>query len=355
MRTISTAFYIVIAILVFSVLIVVHELGHFLCAKWSNVKVNEFSIGMGPVLLKHKKKETQYSLRLFPIGGFVSMEGEDKDSDDERAFNRISVWKRILIVIAGAVMNIVLGFIIVIIIFSVSSGIGSTTVAKFDDKAVSVKSGLKAGDRIESINGSKVNIDTDIAYDLMQIRSGTVDVVVKRNNQSVELKSVQFPLVSDGNGGKVMSRDFYVYAQHKNVLSVLHYSFFWTIATVKLVWMTLIDMFKGIYSVKDLSGPVGVSVAMGQAASQGVLSLLIVTALITINLGVVNLLPIPALDGGRLVFLLIEAVRRKPMKPEVEGYIHFAGFVLLMLLVVVVTYNDLARLNVFKLVGGLFR
>jgi regulator of sigma E protease len=352
---ISVLFSIIVAVIVFGILIVIHELGHFVCAKLSGVKVNEFSLGMGPVLLKHKKGDTQYSLRLFPIGGFVSMEGEDKESSDEHSFNNIAVWKRIIIVCAGAFMNILLGFIIVCIIMASSSNLASTTISKFDNNSVSSKSGLQVGDQILRINGQKVNIYTDIIFDLVTQRSGTASVVVNRNHNTVNLESVKFPLVDDGNGGKVMNIDFSLKYEGKNVISVINHSFYWTIATVKLVWVTLIQLFGGNYTIKDLSGPVGVSAAMGKAASDGVMSLLVLVALITINLGVVNLLPLPALDGGRLVFLIIEAIRRKPVKPEVEGYIHFAGFVALMLLVVVVTFNDVSRLKIVEFFQGVFK
>lgn len=356
MLSINIVFYIVIAIIVFSFLIVSHEFGHFICAKLSHVKVNEFSLGMGPLLFKIKKGETQYSIRVFPIGGFCSMEGEDRESSQEGAFYKAPILNRILIVSAGAIMNILIGFVLVVIIMTFfTSGIGTTTVASFRDGSVSNKTGLRAGDRITKINGSGVNIDTDIIFDLMQIRSGKANVQVIRSGKAVNLESVQFPLVSDGNGGKVSDIDFWVTAMHKNVFTVLSHSFYWTIATVKLVWMTLYDMSKGIYTVKDLSGPVGVSVAMGKAASAGISPLLTITALITINLGVVNMLPLPALDGGRLVFLIVEAIRRKPIEPQVEGYIHFAGFVALMLLVVFVTYNDIARLNLGGIFGAIFR
>lgn len=352
MIVISILFSIVIALVVFGALVLIHEFGHFFTAKLSGVRVNEFALGMGPVLLKYKKGETQYSLRLLPIGGFCSMEGEDKESSDEHSFNSIAVWKRIIIVCAGAFMNILLGFIIVCIIMTASSNLASTTISKFADNAVSNKSGLKVGDQILKINGQKVNIYSDIVFNLITKKNGTADVVVNRNNKPIILKSVNFPLVDDGNGGKAMTIDFGLKPQSKNAFSVVTQSFYWTIATVKLVWVTLIQLFGGSYTIKDLSGPVGVSAAMGSAASHGIMDLLIIVALITINLGVVNLLPLPALDGGRLVFLLLEAIRKKPIKPEVEGYIHFAGFVCLMLLVVVVTFNDVARLNIIGFLQG---
>ena len=319
-------------------------MGHFLTAKLCGIRVNEFALGMGPVLLKIKKGETQYALRLFPIGGFVSMEGEDEDSADEHAFNRKPVGSRILVVVAGAVMNILFGFVIVLVMMSSSSALASTRVAKFETSAQSSKTGLQINDTIERINGAKINIDTDVALALIEDADGKVDMQVLRGGKLVELKNVQFPMISDGNGGKVMQRDFWVYPESKSIFNVLRHSFFWTIAMIKYVWVTFVSLFTGRFGLKDLAGPVGTTVAMGQAASQGLQSLLFMVALIAVNLGVVNLFPLPALDGGRLFFLLIELVRRKPIKPQYEGYVHFVGFALLMLLMVVVTYNDILRL-----------
>jgi regulator of sigma E protease len=349
---ISVLFVIVVSILVFGVMILIHEFGHFICAKLSGVRVNEFALGMGPVLLKHKKGETQYSLRLLPIGGFVSMEGEDSESSDEHSFNKIPVWKRIIIVCAGAFMNILLGFILMCIIMVSSSGLASTFVAQFNVDALSNKTGLMVGDKILEINNQKVNIYTDILYNLSAIRSGTVNVLVRRDNKNVNLNSVKFSLIDDGNGNKVMNMDFKLKREDKTFVNIMKDSYFFTLSTVKFVWVTLLQLFQGHYTFKDLSGPVGVTAAMGQAASYGILSLLYMVAIITINLGVVNLLPLPALDGGRLVFLIVEAIRRKPVKPEVEGYIHFAGFVCLMLLVVMVTFNDFSRLKIIEFFQG---
>lgn len=344
MSDISTVISILVAILVFGLLIFVHELGHFLTAKACGIKVNEFALGMGPVILKHQKGETQYALRLFPIGGFVSMEGEDEESSDDRAFNRKPVWKRILVVVAGAFMNLLCGFLIVIVMVSTWQNMASTTVAKFQDNSMSHKTGLNVGDKILSINGATIHIDTDVILSLIEDSDGKVEMVVERNGKPVELHNVQFPLVSDGNNGKVMQQDFWVYPQQKTPLSVIRYSFYWTIAMIKFVWVTFISLFTGRFGLKDLAGPVGTTAAIGQAVSQGIGSLLYFVALIAVNLGVVNLFPLPALDGGRLFFLLIELIRRKPIKPKYEGYIHFVGFALLMLLMVVVTYNDILRL-----------
>lgn len=352
MITITAILSIVVAIIVFGALILIHELGHYTAAKLSGVRVNEFAVGMGPVLLKKKYKGTQYALRLFPIGGFVSMEGEDAKSDDKHSFGNAKLWKRIIIVCAGAIMNIVLGFLLAIVLTSMSATIHAPVVNSFVKEATSNHGqyALQKGDRIVSINGSRVHISTDIMYDLMLINTKTAHFTVQRGGKIVDLPAVQMPLYDDGNGGKAMVSDFTLQVQPKNVFTVVRQAYYWTAATVKVVWVTLYYMVQGRYGFRDLSGPVGVSAAMGQAASAGAIPLLFMTILITVNLGVVNLLPLPALDGGRLLFLIIEGIRRKPMKPEVEGYIHFAGFVALIILVVLVTFSDIA-----KLAGGLIK
>lgn len=345
MIIISTAINIVIALLIFGLLIFIHELGHFVSAKLCSVRVNQFSIGMGPAILKIQRGETLYALRLFPIGGFVSMEGEDEDSPDEHAFNRRPVWQRIIVVAAGAFMNLLAGLIIVVILTCMSSAIATPQIAKFDNQATSNRAGgMQVGDVLMSVNGSNVNVGSDIGYSLAMSKNGIVNITVKRAGRIVNLKNVHFPMVSDGNGGKIIRRDFWVLGVHKTFFNVIHESFFETISMVKLVWMTLAGMFTGRFGLKDLAGPVGTTAAVGQAVSQGPGTLLYIIALIAVNLGVVNLFPLPALDGGRLFFLIIEAIRRKPVNPKYEGYVHFAGFVLLMLLMVIVTYNDILRL-----------
>ena len=343
MIAINTVVYILIAVVVFGVLIFVHEFGHFITAKLCHIQVNEFALGMGPAIFKHQAGETVYSLRILPIGGFCSMEGEDESSANPRAFNSRPVWQRFLVLVAGAFMNILVGFLIILGMTISSPAIASTTVAKFEDNAVSNTTGLQAGDRIVKINGSTIHIATDITFGLLESSGSQADITVVRGGRRVSLKGVTFPMVDDGNGGKVMQRDFWVYAASKTPATVMHESYYWTISMVKLVWTTIVEMFRGRYGLKDLAGPVGTTVAMGQAASQGISSLLFFVALFVGNLGVVNLFPLPALDGGRLLFVILEGIRRKPVKPQYEGYVHFVGFVLLMLLMVVVTYNDIIR------------
>ncbi|MFT8889152.1 MAG: RIP metalloprotease RseP [Ethanoligenens sp.] len=336
--------YIIIAIVVFGVLIFLHEFGHFFTAKLCGVKVNEFAVGMGPALFHFQKGETKYSLRALPIGGYTAMEGEDGENNDPRAFINRPVWQRIIVLVAGAFMNILTGFVIILFMVALTNPIASTTVSGFANGATSSQTGLQAGDKILRIDGAAVHISVDITLGLVTSNRGKVNMQVLRGGRVVDLPAVQFPTMNDGNGGKVMAQDFQVYAQRKSPGMIVSHAFYWTIAMVKLVWVTILQMFTGRYSVKDLSGPVGVTAAMGQAASQSVSSLFYIVAMIAINLGVVNLFPLPALDGGRLLFVIIEGIRRKPISRKYEGYVHLAGFALLMALMLVVTFNDILRL-----------
>lgn len=270
---------------------------------------------------------------------------EKVETDTSAAFYKKPVWQRILVVVAGAVTNIVTGFILVIILTMMSQAIATNVIAKFDAQSTSnAAGGLCVGDKIYAINGARVHVSSDIMYDLILDSDGVVNMQVIRGGKLITLDSVHFPMVSDGNGGKIMRRDFWVKGEKKTFFNVVHESFFQTISMVRLVWMTFLQLFTGRFGLKDLAGPIGTTAAVGQAAAAGLPDLLYVAALIVVNLGVVNLFPLPALDGGRLLFLLLEAIRRKPINPKYEGYVNFAGFALLMLLMVVVSFNDIMRL-----------
>lgn len=339
----NTVITILIAILVFGILIFVHELGHYLAARSAGIKINEFAIGMGPVLFAKERGGIRYALRLLPIGGFLSMEGEEGESADGAAFCNKSVGRRVLVVVAGALMNILLGFVLLIILISTQDLIGTRVVAGFNEDAVSSISGLMVDDEILSINGASVFIDNDIVYQLLRDPDGVVDMVVRRDGEKITLKDVQFRTL-EVSGTTATVVDFKVYGTPKTPWGVLKNAAGQTVSVVRLVWSSLIDLLTGRFGLNQMAGPVGVTSAIGESAKSGLPSLLTMVIYITINLGVFNLLPIPALDGGRLLFLLIEAVRRKPVNPKYEGYVHAAGFALLMLLVVVVTFNDITRL-----------
>ena len=330
---------ILITILIFAVIIFIHECGHFAAAKLCKVRVNEFALGMGPTLFHFGKGETRYALRLFPIGGFVSMEGEDGGSGDPRAFCNQKVWKRILIVCAGAFMNLVLGFIVVLLTTIPSDRLPSMTVAQFYENASTEAAGLQAGDEILRVNGRSIWVDSDLIYTLSTDEDGVVDMVVRRDGEKVELSDVAFT-TQDGN----LVIDFTVQGVPANLPNVLSYSFRKTASIGRLVWIAVGQLITGQSSINELSGPIGTAQAIGQAASAGLSTVMYLFAFITINVGIFNILPLPALDGGRLIFLLFELITRRRIKPEHEAYVHFAGFVLLILLIIFVSYHDIVNL-----------
>lgn len=339
----SVVFQIIIAILVFGSLVFVHELGHFTIGKLSGMRVNEFAVGMGPVLWSVKKGETRYALRLFPIGGFVSVEGEDENSTDPRAFCNVQLGKRILFVCAGALMNLVLGFLLLSILVGMRSSLPTTIIGGFADNARSSQ-WLQVGDKITAVNGSRVFTSNDISFALVSDRDGIVDFTVVRDGKTLEVPKVDLGMQTLEDNTRLINLDFGVQSQPKTFLGGIKYTVLWMLSIVKQVWVSFGQLITGNFSLSELSGPVGVSAVIGQASSAGLKTFLLLVSFITINIGVFNLLPLPALDGGRLVFLLIELVFRRPVSPKYEGFVHAAGFILLMGLMVVVTFNDIMRL-----------
>lgn len=347
----SKVLSIVFAILIFELIIVIHEFGHFIVAKKNGVRVNEFAIGMGPAILKRQKGETLYAWRVFPIGGYCAMEGEDTESSDGRAFCNKGPWRKIAIVIAGIVMNILLGFVLLVVNTCLSDAITSTTVAEFYDNAVSQKTGLQEGDKIVAINGMRIFSAIDLSYQLQNDEDGVFNMVVKRGGKKVELDSVAF--ATEENAIHI---DFMVKAVKLNPFTVVSNSFNETLSYSRLIYISLFDMVSGKYSLKDLSGPVGIVDQIDEvidshtSADTGIdwgslaQNMLSMGGFISINIGLFNLLPLPALDGGRLIFLLIELVRRKPVNPKYEGVVHFVGLMLFMLLMVVVTVSDITKI-----------
>jgi len=337
---------IVLALIVFGVLIFIHELGHYLTARMFKVAIKEFSIGMGPKLISRPSKKTGivYSVRALPIGGFVSMVGEDEESFDENALNRKPVWQRMIINVAGAFMNLLLGVLIMSVLVVSSPSLGSTTISRFTGaNALSEQSGLKVGDTITKVGKTNVHISYDLVYEIMQKGTEPLDITVIRNGEKTVIEDVVFPTMSD-SGVLFGKADFKVTTEDKTIVSVAKHAFYQSFASIKLIWQSLIDLVTGKYGVEQMSGPVGVTTAIGEAVDSGSTDLAYLAALISLNLGIFNLLPIPALDGGRLVFLIIELIRRKPIKPTYEAYVHFVGIVVLMLLMLFVTYNDIVKL-----------
>ncbi len=442
---------IIIGVLLFELIIFSHEFGHFFTAKLSGVKVNEFSLGMGPKLFGFTKGETQYSFRLFPIGGYCAMEGEDEDSEEPRAFNNAKIWKRMIIIIAGAAMNIILGFLLMFCYAVQADSYSSTTVSQFVPNSFSANSGLQEGDEIVEVNGysiwnsrdlqfalatldctafdgtsvtvykedstgeavslysslvknndditdeqiedlyailcdgcSKINsaeskasakqyLDEVYAslnnymgitdFELPEIEEQeqryrySADITVIRDGEKVDLDDVQFftYYANDEdreNDNKSIAIDFYVDAIEKNAGSVLNETVSETGSMAKMVWTSLVWMVQGKFSFTDLSGPVGIASAVTQVASQGlevsfanaVNNILFVMILITVNLGIVNMLPFPALDGGRFLFLLIEWIFRKPIPRRVEQIVNSTGLGLLLLFMLIISVKDIWQL-----------
>ena len=350
MIQIDVILLIIIGILLFELIVFIHEGGHFITAKLSGVKVNEFALGMGPKLLKFKKGETLYSLRLFPIGGFCAMEGEDADSDDERAFGNKPVWKRMIIVVAGAVMNIILGFIMMFILLSPNKYFASNVIAVFADNATSSQQ-LQVGDEIQSINGYGIKTSTDLSFALATAKSNVIDVTVVRDGKKIDYTNVTLPTITKDDK-EILQLDFKVKAIENNFGTLVSQTFMSTWSTVKMVWASLAGLLTGQFGINEVSGPVGMTSAISQAAASGLetsfwdglSNLVYIMMIITINLGIVNLLPLPALDGGRLVFLIIEAIRRKPVKPDHEAYVHAVGMILLLLFMVIISIKDFIQL-----------
>ncbi len=278
------------------------------------------------------------------------MEGEDDNSDDERSFGKKKVWQRMIIVVAGAVMNILFGLVLMMITLAPNKYFASTTIAVFADNSTSSQQ-LQVGDEIKSINGYHIDTITDLSFSLATAKSNKLDITVSRNGESKSFKDVTFPTVKKDDK-EIIQLDFKVEAIDNNIGTLISQTFKSTFSTVKMVWASLIGLIKGQFSLNEVSGPVGMTSAISQATASGLetsfvdglMNLIYVMMIITVNLGVVNLLPLPALDGGRLVFLIIEAIRRKPIKPEHEGYVHAAGMILLLTFMVIITIKDVIQL-----------
>lgn len=444
----TTIALILIGVLLFELIIFIHEFGHFITAKKSGIKVNEFSLGMGPKIFSFGKGETKYSLRIFPIGGFCAMEGEDEESPEPRAFNNAKVWKRMIIIIAGAVMNIILGFVLMFVVVVQQDAYSSTEVQSFPATSFSSCTGLQSGDVIKEINGYGISTSMDFNYpistaelktvdgstleiykedcgnnlynmavSLVQDKNNklsdeqvskvnellskstneiakakskedaysvyenyykkindacgiknykvekiveketrkryTADILVERNGEEKLLKNVQFfTYTTKDNSDPQVSIDFYVKPIDKTIGSVLSQTFKQTISTCKMIYASLGGLLTGKFGLKDMSGPIGIASAVTTVASESlssgfmsaVNSIIYVMMIITVNLGLFNMLPFPALDGGRFVFLIIEVIRGKSVPRKVEAIVNGIGMGLLILLMILITANDIFKL-----------
>ena len=338
-----------IAILVFGFLIFIHEFGHYIFARIFKVTITEFSIGMGPKLVWYDSKKTgiRYALSAIPFGGYVAMVGEDGESDDPNAFNKKPAWQRLIIIVAGATINIIAGVIAIVILASLKDmAIGNTTVAAFPETKYEIStqdSGLMVGDEIVKIDGKRVRILDELSYEVMRRGNEPVDVTVIRNGEQITLYNVVFPTVSQ-QGQVFGAMDFQVYAVKKNVGRVITYSMSKSVLIVRMCWESIIDLITGRYTVAAVSGPIGIGEVIGEAANHGATSLLSIIALISINLGVMNLLPIPALDGGRMVLILVEMVTRKKLPSDLEAKINAISLMVLLGLSAIIMIKDVIGL-----------
>ena len=365
-------------------MIAIHEFGHFAVAKLCGVQVNEFSIGMGPVLLKKMHHGTQYSLRALPVGGFVALEGEESPESQQaegeersdleerplsqhsgadsspnggalngeelsqptgKPLNEAPVWQRALIMAAGACMNFLLGFVVMAIVLAAQNEpITSRVIYAVEDGALCGQTGLEAGDKVLAVNGRRCFVANDMLYELMRTEDYSASFTVLRDGKKVELPRVQFDTWQDEDGETHMSLGFTVYGIKKTPVNVIKEAWNSVLYYGRIIFTSLMDLLRGRESINDLSGPVGIVTAIGQAASYGWQDLLELLVLITVNLGIFNLLPFPALDGGKVVFLLIEGVTGHAVPEKIQSGLTLAAFALLFALMIFATYNDIVRL-----------
>ncbi len=375
---------VLVTLLIFLVMITLHEFGHFIMAKSLGVNVLEFAIGMGPAIFKKQGRKTLYSVRIFPIGGYCSLEGEDGGSDNEGAFCNQKLWKRFLIVSAGAIFNLILGIILFAVFVGATSPVASNIVDSIDERSYLADTGVMPGDKIVKINGHSINIFNDIKLYTGEFeKDKEIALTVKRGNEKIEVSLLPsekdqtvvyydtYADITDSVNGKEETATFvpegvippeYVgktynekgliigfTARKMNITAanILPQAWYHTVNITKSIYASLIELVTGKSGLENMAGPVGVGQVVGAAVNSGAdagLNILQIMALLTVNLGIFNLLPLPALDGGRLFFMLVELVRGKPVPPEKEGIVHTIGLLLLLALAVVVFFNDIFRI-----------
>lgn len=366
------------AMIALGVLIMIHEFGHFMAARAMGVRVNEFAIGMGPKLFSKRKGETLYTIRALPIGGFCAMEGEDEgaptpaavggsvgrevERDENRSFARKPVWRRLIIVMAGALMNLLLGYVLLLCYYGFlqepydESGtvlFSTTTIAQLAEDTPAYQSGLRAGDTILSVNGRRVFMDSDLMMEMQNDADGVLQMTVRRRISGVDTKmsldAVRFTLKTDEETGQqYLSYDFAILGRVRTFGNTFVQAGKEELSVATIIWRSLVDIVRGRYGLNDLSGPIGTVDIIADAVEDahtliGWQNLVMLLVIITVNLGIFNLLPLPALDGGRLAFLAWEGITRKPVPPKYESIVHFVGLVLLLLLMLVVTYSDIHK------------
>ena len=344
---------IIIAILGFGAIIFVHELGHFITARLFKVTVNEFSIGMGPKIFSKKsgKSGILYSLRAIPMGGYVSMAGEDEESFDPNSFDKKSKLARFLILFSGAFMNLALGFVLMFFCVVSSGELASTEVESFyikDSDGIFIEEymGLVPGDKIIEINGTDVDTCTSFDYSFTVIRNGNTpcDIKVLRNGETITIKDFSFEFKYANGGTEVSPWFFDPVAKDKTFINIITETWGRTKASVKMVVLSLVDLVSGKHSIDAVSGPVGVVNEIRESTEYGFQSVIFLLSILTLNIGIFNLLPFPALDGGRIVFIAIEAVTGKKINKKIESAINFTGILILFALMIAITFKDIFNL-----------
>ena len=331
---------IIISLIMFMLLILFHELGHFALAKLSGIKVNEFSVGMGPSVKQFKKNETSYSIRLLPLGGYVAMEGEDESSEDPNSYRNAKPYKKFLTILAGPLMNLLIALVIYVII-NLSVGVATNVIGDLEDRYPAKQAGIHIGDMIVEVDGVATNNFMDLSTEINNTAGEAFDISVIRDGKKEKITGIQAKKVDDRYVIGIKPEFT------KRLGTVIKDAYLMVIFVIKSLWNVLGMLFTGSLGLDAVSGPVGVIGQVGKAASQGIIPLLNFTAFISINLGFFNLLPIPALDGSKLVFIIIEKIIGRPINEKVEQTITIVGFLLLLALIVLVTFKDISRL-IFK-------
>lgn len=339
--------YLILTLLLLSVLVFLHEGGHFIAARLNGITVNEFAIGMGPKIISvvSKKSGIRYSIRALPIGGFVSMAGEDEASDDINAFCNKNVWRRITTVLAGPLTNLIVGFIGMFVLVALTVPATNIVAAFFDD-ATSDDYGLQIDDKIVAVNGIGTHTGNEVVYEITYQGYEPLDLTVIRDGDKIVIEDVVFPTIEE-NGVILGSFDMKFYGINEANRSfglILSHTFWRTYSTAKMVWDSLADLIRGRFGLDAVSGPIGMTELVGDALANGWESVLYLWVLLSVNLGVMNLLPLPALDGGRLMFLYWEALTRKPINKNIEAYINAAGLLILMAFMLLITFKDIFKL-----------
>ena len=339
--------YLLLTLLLLSVLVFLHEGGHFLIARLNKITVNEFAIGMGPKILTKvsKKSGIRYSIRALPIGGFVSMAGEDEASDDVNAFCNKNVWRRITTVLAGPLTNLIVGFIGMFVLVALTVP-ATNIVAAFLDDATSDDYGLQIDDKIVAVNGVNTHTGNEVVYEITYQGYEPLDLTVIRDGEKILLEDVVFPTIEE-SGVTMGSFDMQFYGigeTDRSLGTIISHTFWRTWSTAKMVWDSLADLIRGRFGLDAVSGPIGMTELVGDAIASGWESVLYLWVLLSVNLGVMNLLPLPALDGGRLMFLWWEALTRKPINKTIEAYINAEGLLILMAFMLLITFKDIFKL-----------